>query len=121
MSEIATALLKVLKIEFREFCVDLSLAQIRSIFSSAGFTLEDENYCSDGTGRGLVNAFYKSADWNDEKIIEKFLKVIEYTLQLHYLPEERKDYLRILCRDNGFEIEDNKIMVLQYIVCLINK
>lgn len=109
MLEIKTALLKVLKIEFREFCTDFSLAQIRSVFSSAGFTLEDEKSCSNGTRRGLVDAFYESADWNDEKTVEKFLKTIEYVLQVHYLTDEAKDYLRNLCRENDFQIKDNKI------------
>lgn len=109
MSEITTALLKALKIEFKEFCTSLPLAQIKSIFSSAGFTLEDES-SSDGTRRGLVDTFYRSTDWNDEKSIEKFLKTIEYTLQLHYLKDEAKNDIRNLCRQCGFEIEDNKII-----------
>jgi hypothetical protein len=110
MPENTCPLLKVLQIEFREFCVGLTLGQIRSIFSSAGFTLIDEKSSSDGTRRGLTDAFYGSADWNDEKTIQKFLTAIEYTLQLHYLSDETKEYLRTLCRDNGFEIEDNKII-----------
>lgn len=103
-------LLKCLKIEFREFCVSFTLGQIQTMFSSAGFTLTDESSSSDGTRRGLVDAFYKSADWNDEKTIKNFLTVIEYTLQLHYLSDEQKDDLRNLCKESGFEIEDNKIL-----------
>lgn len=118
MSEITTAFLKVLRIEFREFCTSLSLAQIKSIFLNAGFTLEDENLL-DGTRRGLVDVFYQFADWKDEKTLEKFLKTIEYTLQLHYLTDETKNYLRNLCRENGFEIEDNKI-VYKDVISTIN-
>lgn len=110
MSENMFALLKVLQIEFREFCTGLTLGQIRSIFSSAGFNLTDEKSSSDGTRRGLTDAFYGSADWNDKKTIQNFLTAIEYTLQLHYLSDETKEYLRTLCKNNGFEIEDNKII-----------
>ena len=110
MSEITTALLNALKIQFREFCTNnFTLKQIKSLFSSAGFHLEDES-SSGETRFGLVEAFYRSTDWNDEKSIEKFLKTIEYTLQLHYLTDETKNYLRNLCRESGFEIEDNKII-----------
>lgn len=110
MLEIPLSQLKNLKIEFRDFCSNLYLAQIRQLFSSAGFILEDENSSSNITKRELIEAFYESADWKDEKTIKNFLKVIEYTLQLHFLKDEARGYIYNLCRDNGFEIEDNKII-----------
>ncbi|BAS54915.1 hypothetical protein Q2T42_10615 [Leptolyngbya boryana CZ1] len=109
MTNNATALLKVLKIEFREFCVDfLSLGQIKGIFSNAGFTLENEA-SSGGARRGLVDEFYAATDWQKIENIHKFFKVIEYILQLHYISDEAKDRLRSICTSNGFGVEDNKI------------
>ena len=111
MSEILTCYIKILKIEFREFCNSLYLKQIKDIFSIAGFNLEDEDSNVDRiTRRELVDAFYNSSDWSSEETLRKFLKAIEYTLQLHYLLDESKNYLRNLCKDNGFEVEDNKII-----------
>lgn len=109
MTKNTTALLKVLKIEFREFCVDfLSLSQIKGIFLNAGFTLKNET-SSEGTRRGLVDEFYAATDWQKTDNIHKLFKVIEYILQLHYISEEAKDYLRSICTSYGFEVKDNKI------------
>jgi len=110
MLEIHPSQIKNLKIEFRDFCSRFYLAQIRQIFSNAGFILEDENPSSNTTKRELVEAFYESADWKDEKTIKNFLKVIEYALQFHFLKDEEREWIYNLCRDNGFEIEDNKII-----------
>lgn len=86
--------LKVLKIEFREFCVRLSLKQIKSVFSSAGFNLAEEIPPHE-TRRELVDAFYQSADWNKEETVKVLFKVIEYTLQLYYLEEEEKNIFEV--------------------------
>lgn len=104
-----TALIRVLKIEFREFCTDLSLKVIESIFSSAGFILSDEAI-STGTRRGLVDAFYDTEDWSKADSIQKLFKAIEYALQVYYLDEDTKECLRALCRDSGLKIEDNKVV-----------
>lgn len=113
-------ILKALKIEFRQFCIDfMKLAQIKSIFLSANFKLTDNSSYSCNTRRELVDAFYNSVDWKDEKIIQKFLKTIEYTLQLHYLSDEQKNYLLTLCTDLGFHIEENRILS-QSLICAAN-
>lgn len=104
-----TALVRVLKIEFREFCVDLSLKVITSIFSHAGFVLSDEAI-SNGTRRGLVDDFYEAEDWGKVDAIQKLFKAIEYALQVYYLDEGAKEYLRALCRDNGLCIEADRII-----------
>lgn len=110
MSKIPTTNLKALKLEFREFCSTLYIKQINSLFSSAGFIISNGDHSSDGTRLGCIDAFYKSADWSNEKTIANFFKVIESTLHQSYFSDETKDYLRTLCRDNGFEVEDNKII-----------
>lgn len=101
--------LKVLRIEFREFCVVLPLKQIESIFSSSGFTLVGE-FSGDGTRRGLVDAFYKSTDWTKEESAKLLFKAIEYTMQLYYLENDAKEYIRNLCEENGFFFKENRIL-----------
>ena len=103
------AFFKVLKIEFREFCVDyLSLSQIKGIFSNSGLTIENEA-SSLGTRRGLVDAFYSATDWQNLENVHKLFHIIEYILNLHYIHDEEKDCLRSILTDNGFEVEGNKI------------
>ena len=106
-----TAQLNLIKVEFREFCVNkFFLRQIDDIFVNAGFTLPEENSLSDGTRRGLVEAYYSYANWDIQETVQNFLKVIEYSLQLYFLEEESKVYLRNLCINNGFQIKDGKII-----------
>ncbi len=103
-----TALLKFLKIQFREFCAKhLVLKQIKIIFKSAGFT---EGYDFDGTRRILVDALYESENLEDENKIKKLLKTLEYTLQLYHLSDQQKDELHTLCRESGLEVEDNRVI-----------
>ncbi|NQZ62132.1 MAG: hypothetical protein HRT59_08345 [Crocosphaera sp.] len=110
-TETLTAQLNLIKVEFREFCVDnFVLRQIDDIFVNAGFTLPEENFLSDGTRRGLVEAYYNHANWEIQETVQNFLKVIEYTLQLFKLEEDSKNYLRNLCIKNGFKIKDGKII-----------
>ena len=96
-------LLKVLKIEFREFCSGISLRSIDDIFSKAGFVRDESNI---NTRRDLVESYYEKVDWENSETIQKFLLAIEYTLQLHYLEETSKEYLRKLCREAGFTIDE---------------
>lgn len=107
MIELSNCLLKVLRLEFREFCVSLTLRQIKNIFSTAGFILDNAD--SYGARRDLIDAFYDSTDWTSEKAAQNFLKVIEYTFQLHYLTDKDKEYLASLCIENGFLVRDNKL------------
>ncbi|MDV3002997.1 MAG: hypothetical protein N5P05_004652 (plasmid) [Chroococcopsis gigantea SAG 12.99] len=44
MVETLNAQLKVIKLEFKEFCSSLYNKQINELFSSAGFTLPNENF-----------------------------------------------------------------------------
>ena len=110
MLKTPTTNLKTLKLEFRELCSTLYIKQINSLFSSAGFIISNNNPSLDGTRRGCVDAFYESADWSNEETVKNFFKVIEFTLHQSYLSDETKDCLRNFCRDNGFDVEDNKII-----------
>jgi hypothetical protein len=105
-----TALLRLLKVEFREFCADLSLKVIESIFSNAGFVYADDAVATE-TRRGLVNAFYDAEDWSKIDSAQKLFKAIEYALQVYYLDEETKEFLRALCRDSGLKIEDDRVII----------
>lgn len=109
MLKYRTALLEILKIKFRDFCKEFYKKQIQSLFSSAGFILTNEKINSCNERVELVNAYYNSADWNDEQTIYKFIRVIESTLLLHFLSNDQKEYLLNLCKESGFEIEDNRI------------
>jgi hypothetical protein len=61
MVENPNVLLKALKIQFKYFCVDnFSLPKIKSIFSSFGFTVNQESTVSTETRRGLVDELYNS-------------------------------------------------------------
>lgn len=110
MVDNSNVLLKALKIHFKDFCVDyLSLNQIKGIFSSCGFTVNNESTVSTGTRRGLVNELYHSVDWSNIDTVKNFLKLLEYVLQLHYLSPESKSLLSSFCEELGFVVEDNKI------------
>ncbi len=110
-TETLTAQINLIKLEFREFCVKhLILRQINDIFSNAGFILLEENSLNDGTRRGLVEAYYNYANWEIQETVQNFLKVIEYTLQLFYIEEDTKNFLRNLCIKNGFKIKDGKLI-----------
>jgi hypothetical protein len=109
MTNNALASLRILKVEFREFCVNyLSLSQIEGIFSNAGLTLGEET-SSTGTRRGLVEEFYSATDWQKTENVHKLFRIIEYILQLHYISDEIKDCLRSICTDSGFGVDNNKI------------
>ena len=103
-------LLKALKIQFKDFCVDcFSLKQIKDIFSSFGFTVNHESTVSTETRRGLVDELYNSGDWQNVDTVQNFLKLLEYVLQLHHVSDESKSLLSSFCEELGFVVEDNKI------------
>ena len=110
MVENPNVLLKALKIQFKDFCVDhFPLNQIKRIFSSFGFTINHESTVSTETRRGLVDELYNSGDWQNVDTVQNFLKLLEYVLQLHDLSPESKSLLSSYCEELGFVVEDNKI------------
>jgi hypothetical protein len=106
-------LLKALKIQFKDFCVErFSLNEIKGIFSSFGFTVNHESTLSTETRRGLVDELYNSGDWQNVDTVQNFLKLLEYVLQLHDLSPESKRLLSSFCEELGFVVQDNKITCL---------
>ncbi len=101
-------LLKILKIEFREFCSNYSvLRKIDDMFTIAGFSRATSATAVGGARRSLVEEYYASADWGQEETVQKFLHVIEYALVDPDLAGEAKERLRSTCRACGLKLEDN--------------
>ena len=100
--------IKMLKMEFREFCsAHLVLRQIDDIFSIAEFTEADTTVSISGERRSSVEAYYASADWEQPETIERFSQVIECALKFHFLSDDAKEDLRTMCRNNNFEVNEN--------------
>jgi hypothetical protein len=109
MVDYRNVLLKALKIQFKDFCVGFSLAEIKRIFSKFGFTVNHESTVSTETRRGLVDELYNSGDWQNEDTVQNFLKLLKYVLELDDVSPESKSLLSSFCEELGFVVEDNKI------------
>jgi len=98
----------VLRTDFREFCVNyLVLRQIHDMFTMAGIrqgTLKTDRPIS-GQRRTLVEEYYASINWASEQDVEKFLKVIGYTIAQSYITPADKKYLRGICEREGFVVD----------------
>jgi hypothetical protein len=100
-------LLKLLKIEFREFCVnELIVRNIEDIFNAAGFTQAEPEIQTSGARRSLVESYYASKDWNEPYAIDKFIEVLEFTLRISFLSDASKDNLRHICMNAGLSIDE---------------
>ena len=100
--------LKILKIEFREFCVEhLVLRQIDDVFTSADFQRTISSTMYSGERRTRVEEYYASADWSNMKTIRCFITVLENVLLLSFIPAEAKEQLRSHCREAGFEVDSD--------------
>jgi len=100
--------LKALKTEIRETLVEsLKLSAIRTIFLESGFTIINETVYDTSTRRGLVEAYYKSHDWEKEETIKKFFKVIKIVLNTYYISLEQREAVRSFCKESGFIIDEN--------------
>ena len=98
--------LKILKLEFREFCVGhLMLRQIDDVFTSAEFQKSEPETVHTSERRTRVEEYYASADWENLDAIRRFLRVLENVLLLSFIPDEAKDQLRSHCNNAGFEID----------------
>lgn len=99
---------EILKTEFREFCVDnLVVRNINDIFTAAGIAQGKSEKNSSGTRRSLVEDYYASLNWESMESIRKFVKVLENTLLISWISEERKQELRLLCEKHGFTVDKN--------------
>jgi very-short-patch-repair endonuclease len=100
--------IELLKTEFREFCVEvLVIRQIDDIFSNAEFVRQELDSYPSGERRSLIMEYYASVDWNQVEVIQRFLKVLESTLLMSFIPEDQKDRLRSLITMAGFEVDSN--------------
>lgn len=98
-----------LRLDFREYCVShMILRQINDVFSMAGIKQgqippDRANFIS-GQRRTLVEEYYSTINWHVEADIEKFLKVIGYSIAQASSDEERK-ILKDLCEREGFVVD----------------
>lgn len=103
--------LKVLKIEFRELCISLSRSQIKSVFERAGFTNLDLEIESNNR-RELIETYYNLLDWDKSESMQILFKAIEQSLQHPYLEESSKNYMKKLCKEVGFSLDENDIFTM---------
>ncbi|MGQ4647004.1 hypothetical protein [Lyngbya aestuarii] len=98
---------ELLKIEFREFCVNhLYIRSIHDIFTTAGISQGQSEKTLSGERRSLVEDYYASLNWKSiDEVLRKFAKVLEKTLMLSWVSQEDKQELRLLCEKHGFEID----------------
>lgn len=108
MSLISTAF----QLRFREFCTDISLSQITSIFNTANIQkaeLTDKLIAISGQRRQLVEQYYASINWDNFQDCNKFLEAVAAILVQSYINEEEKSALRELCVQEGFVFDGNRI------------
>lgn len=86
--------------------MNLTLNAISEIFSNAGFHTSKTKVIVSGDKRVLIEEYFASENWGKIESLQKLIKVIENTLQQYFLSDEVKEYLRSLCRQSGFEIEE---------------
>ncbi len=104
---IDSASLKLLKTEFREFCVsELILRSIEDIFNAAEFTQAESNVQTSGARRSLVESYYASENWTEPHAIDKLIEALEFTLRISFLSDESKDQLRKICLNSGLSIDE---------------
>jgi len=109
-----SASLKLLKTEFREFCVrELILRNIEEIFNVAEFTQAKLELQISGERRSLVESYYASENWNEPPAVEKFIEVLEFTLRISFLCDESKNQLRQVCINSGLSIDENGYNISQ--------
>lgn len=103
-------ILNALKTNLREWCVNnFGLRQINDIFVKAGFSEVDKEGLS---RRELVQKYYDSVNWAQADTQKQFFRVIEHILQLHFVPQDQKEYLRQLCREHDLEVESDGWQVI---------
>ena len=98
----------VLRTDFREFCVNyLVLRQIHDIFTMAGVKqgISKTDRPISGQRRTLVEEYYASINWTNEQDVDKFLRVVGYTIAQSYLASVDKKYLQEICEREGFVVD----------------
>jgi hypothetical protein len=98
-----------LRLEFREFCVQLALRQIDDIFQMAGVKPSVPARSVSGERRSRVEEYYASLDWANLDDVLKFLKVMSLVLSQSYISSESKQFIRELCTTEGLLVEGYQI------------
>jgi hypothetical protein len=100
-----------LKIEFREFCVNLFLRQIDNCFQS--YNVEKRNLppsiTVSGQRRTLVEEYYQGLNWSDPSDAQTFLNVVQKALNQSNVEDNvRKQFINVLQQEgyvlNGLNI-----------------
>jgi len=75
------------------------LRQIQDIFTMAGVKKGriSPDMAISGQRRAMVEEYYATINWHSDEEVNKFLKVIGYTLAQSYLAEDDKRLLRKWC------------------------
>ena len=102
-----------LRLEFREFCVELVLRQIDDMFQMAGIQPGQPERVVSGARRSRVEEYYASIDWTNLTDTQKFLKVIGLVLSQSYISDERKEFIRNICIKEGLIVEGEQIQLPQ--------
>ncbi|HMP39231.1 MAG TPA: restriction endonuclease [Roseiflexaceae bacterium] len=98
----------VLRTDFREFCVTyLVLRQIHDIFTMADISRSVIKTDRPLTGerRTLVEEYYASINWRNEQDVDRFLRVVGYTIAQSYIMAPQKQYLRSICERESLIVD----------------
>lgn len=105
---------EILKTEFREFCVShLYIRNINDIFVVAKIEQGTSGKSLSGERRSLIEDYYASLNWESMESIRKFVKVLENTLLISWIDDEKKKELRSLCEKYGFAVDKDGYRVYQ--------
>lgn len=101
------------RLDFREYCVShMVLRQINDVFSMAGIKQgripSDRAQFISGQRRTLVEEYYSTINWHNNIEVEKFLKVLSYSIAQASSEDERK-ILKDLCEREGFFVDGIQI------------
>lgn len=101
------------RLDFREYCVShMVLRQINDVFSMAGIKQgqipPDRALFINGQRRTLVEEYYSTINWHNNVEVEKFLKVLSYSIAQASSEDERK-ILKDLCEREGFLVDGIQI------------
>lgn len=106
------------RLELRELCGGVVLRVIDACFQEAGFTADEVTpirYYIGGDRKTRVQRYYNAIDWRDGKQARQFLKVVSAFLGHPYLGDEQKKHLREMCKDAGFVVEGNTVLLTSQI------
>lgn len=97
-----------LRLSFREFCVTyLVLRQIEDCFMAAGVKkgkIPSDTFVS-GQRRTLVEEFYSTLNWAKSDDADKFLRVVQITLNQSYLAGEPRSFLQSMLEREGYVVD----------------